>query len=135
MISIEIRPAAGGRDGYLRAEGHAETAGNGKDLICAAVSCLIGTLQANLELCWGVGVRSQKRAGFGDVRWFKTDRRGHGMHRANLAAGFAYNGLRALSEVYPGAVQVRWLPGGSDSRQELAAVHGKGNEDDDSRRD
>ena len=107
MISITITPAhiGNGNNGLYRASGHA---GEGRELICNAVSAIEECLAANLLNTWNV--RCERFAGKGsyELRWHKTDRHGKGLHRANLAAGFAYNGLKALAETYPNDIKVTW---------------------------
>ena len=43
------------------------------------------------------------------MSWNKSEKRSRGLDRANRAAGFAYNGLKALSEEYPDNVRVEWM--------------------------
>lgn len=105
MIRIEICPANGCSGGYYKAVGHAS---KGKELICNAVTVLEDCLMANLENVWNLRMRHIRANGAYTVRWNKTDRRGQGLQRANQAAGFVYNGLRALARAYPEEVKVEW---------------------------
>lgn len=105
MIIISITPAIGGSGGCYRAVGHA---GEGKDPICTAVTAIEECLAANLECTWNVRTRRSVGNGTYELRWDKTDRAGKGLPRANSAAGFAYNGLKALAQTYPEAVKVQW---------------------------
>ena len=41
-----------GDEMILRAEGHAEYAEKGKDIVCAAVSVLMQTLAYSVDACW-----------------------------------------------------------------------------------
>lgn len=105
MIVISITPAHGCDCGLYRAVGHA---GEGKDPVCTAVTAIEECLAANLESCWNIRCRRNAGKGAYELRWNKTDRHGKGLNRANQAAGFAYNGLKALSAQYPNAVQIVW---------------------------
>lgn len=105
MIEIEIYPAYHGSGGYLHAVGHA---GPGNDLICNAVSAIEDCFAANLANTWNLRVKRTVTKGSYLLRWNKSDRKGTGIRRANDAAGFAYNGLKALAAQYPDAVKVKW---------------------------
>lgn len=106
MIYIEICPAFRGSAGYYRADGHA-TAGK-KLEVCAAVTAIEECLAANLDNTWNIKATRTAREGFYVLSWRKTDRKGAGIRRSNDAAGFAYNGLRALERAYPDELRVRW---------------------------
>lgn len=105
MIEIEIMPAARGSDGHYIATGHA---GEGNDLVCNAVSVIEECLAANLDNTWNIRMTRRMANGKYELRWNKSDRKGAGIPRANLAAGFAYTGLKALAKSYPDIVTVKW---------------------------
>lgn len=105
MITISITPAYGSEGGMYRAVGHA---GEGKDMICNAVTAIEECLAANLANCWNIRYRRNAGKGTYELRWNKSDRQGKGLNRANQAAGFAYNGLKALAAQYPDTVNVQW---------------------------
>ena len=106
MIRIEIMPAARGNSGYYKAEGHAAP---GKELaVCNAVTVIGNCLAANLKDAWHIHVSGKAEPGLMVIRWNKSDRKGVGLQRANLAAGFAYNGVKALAAQYPDEVKVVW---------------------------
>lgn len=107
MIQIVITPAHSGHGGLYRAIGHA---GEGEDRICTAVTAIEECLAANLENTWNVRYRRSAGKGTYELTWNKTDRPGKGIPRANQAAGFAYNGLKALAAQYPDVVHVQWKP-------------------------
>lgn len=106
MIRIEIRPAHYGQGGYLRGLGHAS---KGHELVCTAATAIEDCLAANLASCWNVRVRRRAESGRYELNWAKTDKQGRGMRRANDAAGFAYNGLKALAAQYPEDITVAWI--------------------------
>jgi uncharacterized protein YsxB (DUF464 family) len=103
MVIISITPAHGGQSGMYRAVGHA-----GTERICTAVTAIEECLAANLDNTWNIRCRRSVGDGSYELTWNKTDRSGKGLPRANLAAGFAYNGLKALAAEYPNAVRVQW---------------------------
>lgn len=105
MIRIEICPAYGGMAGYYRATGHA---GPGNERICTAVSAIEECLAANLGGVWNVKLRRTVNDGRYALSWNKSDHKGAGLQRANQAAGFAYNGLKALAKTYPDVLEVKW---------------------------
>ena len=105
MIRIEICHAHGGIGGYYHSVGHA---GAGNEKICLAVTAIEECLAANLEGTWNVRTRRTAESGTYSLWWNKTDRYGKGLPRANSAAGFAYNGLKALARQYPEIVKVEW---------------------------
>lgn len=108
MINIEIRPAYGATPGRLIAEGHA---GPTPDLVCCAAGAMIGCLQANLERCFGISCKAENREGYGKILWSRQRKAKQGaLDRANRCAGYAYNGLKALAEAHPKALQVCWKP-------------------------
>lgn len=110
MVHIEIKPCRGAIAGSLIATGHADTDEAGKDLVCCAITTLCDCLVANLRTCWGVSHRRNARKGSLSVVWRSNDRNDrYGIERANSAAGFAYNGFRALAKQYPLALEVRWV--------------------------
>lgn len=104
MIHIEIRPAHGSTGGYITAKGHAST-----PLICNSVTAIVECMAANIAGCWDIKVRRRKESGNYDFAWMQTDRKSRGVERANKAASFAYNGLRALEDEYPGDLHVHWV--------------------------
>lgn len=105
MIEIEIMPAARGAGGSYVAIGHAE---KGRELVCNAVTVIEECLCANLDNTWNIRLTRRKTEGRYELRWNKSDRKGAGLPRANLAAGFAYTGLKALAAQYPDQVKVKW---------------------------
>lgn len=105
MIYIEICPAFRGSEGYYRADGHAS---KGKEAVCAAVTAIEECLAANLDNTWNIKATRTAREGSYALYWRKTDRKGAGIRRSNDAAGFAYNGLRALERAYPDELHVIW---------------------------
>lgn len=105
MIRIEICPSHRGSSGYYRSTGHA---GPGNELICNSVSSIEECLAANLLGTWNVKTVRKAENGNYILRWYQCDRKGQGIQRANTAAGFAYNGLRALANAYPGILEVTW---------------------------
>lgn len=113
MINIEIKPAAGQDSGQYRSFGHARDRN-----ICEAVTVIANCLAANLNNTWEVRVKGVEEDGRISLWWDKADRKGKGLPRANLAAGFAYTGLRALAKEYPDEVNVRWIRGGMKKGEE-----------------
>lgn len=103
MVDIIIKPAHGGQAGWLEATGHA-----GDDLLCNTITAICECLAVNVAQCWDVKLRRKDKPGDYGLVWFKSERKSRGMDRANRAAGFAYNGLKALSEEYPQALRVEW---------------------------
>lgn len=103
MVNIIITPAHSGEDGSLRATGHA-----GNDLLCNTITAICECLAVNLDQCWDVRLRRRDKPGCYELVWNKEKRTSRGLDRANRAAGFAYNGLLALSREYPKALQVQW---------------------------
>ncbi len=104
MTHIEIKTAYGREDGYLRAKGHA-----GNNEVCTAITAIVECLAVNLDLCWDVRLLRKSNSGDYELRWRKTKRASCGIERANRAAGFAYNGLKALEKAYPQALSVTWI--------------------------
>ena len=112
MIQVEIR------EGYknttkpwrITASGHADYAEEGKDIICAAVSTLIGTLA--LQMCeWetsGKVVDTEYHiGGKGDSMltfWARDD-------GIDYVIDYLYTGLKALSHDYPWNVRVKRVSG------------------------
>lgn len=105
MIEIEIRPAYRGSGGCYRSMGHAS---KGKELVCNSVTAIENCLAANLKDAWNIRADGKAEPGLCVIRWNKSDRKGAGLQRANLAAGFAYNGLKELAKKYPDEVKVMW---------------------------
>ena len=105
MIEIKIMPAVHGQSGWYRSIGHAE----GLTQVCTAVTSIEECLAANLETSWGLRVTRKAVKGRYELNWNKSDRKGWGLDRANRAAGFAYNGLKALAKQYPEHVTVEWM--------------------------
>lgn len=103
MVNIIITPAHSGEDGSLLAIGHA-----GNDLMCNTITAICECLAVNLDQCWDVRLRRRNKPGNYELTWNKDKRHSRGLDRANRAAGFAYNGLKALAAEYPDHVQVRW---------------------------
>lgn len=106
MVKIQIEPAHGGNSGYLKANGHA-----GSDLLCNTITAICECLAVNLKDCWDVKLLRRDQPGDYSLRWSQTARRSKGIDRANQAAGFAYNGLKALEAEYPQALEVEWKKG------------------------
>jgi uncharacterized protein YsxB (DUF464 family) len=104
MVNIKIRPAHAGQGGWLTAKGHA-----GNDLLCNTVTAICECLAVNLAQCWDVRLTRNDTPGSYRLGWNKSEKRSRGIDRANRAAGFAYNGLRALAVEYPNNVSVEWL--------------------------
>ena len=104
MVDIRIKPSHNNQAGFLSARGHA-----GDNLLCNTVTAIVECLAVNLEQCWDVRLRRQDNSGDYELRWEKSERKSRGIDRANRAAGFAYNGLKALSEEYPQALSVTWI--------------------------
>lgn len=104
MVNIKIKPAHGGQGGWMTATGHA-----GTDLLCNTVTAICECLAVNLEQCWDVRLTRNDTPGNYRLGWSKSERRSRGNDRANRAAGFAYNGLKALAEAYPKNVRVEWI--------------------------
>lgn len=104
MVDIKIKPAHYGRGGRLTATGHA-----GNDLLCNTITAICECLAANLEQCWDVRFRRRDKAGDYELTWDKAKPHSKGIDRANRAAGFAYNGLKALAATYPQALKVEWI--------------------------
>lgn len=115
MIHIEILPAYGAQNGYYRATGHAA---EGKEQICTAVTAIEECLAANLENVWNLRLERKAEKGRYTLRWWKSDRQGKGIPRANSAAGFAYTGLRALAKTYPDELKVEWKRPEIEKRRE-----------------
>lgn len=105
MIRIEIMPSARGQGGYYSATGHAEP---GKEAVCTAVTAIEECLAANLDNTWHINVHRTAAKGNYFLRWTKSDKNHEGLRRANLAAGFAYTGLKRLAREYPDVVKVEW---------------------------
>ena len=112
MTIIEIKTAHGRDNGYLLAKGHA---GN-KD-VCTAITAIVECLAVNLDLCWDVRLMRRNNSGDYELRWRRTKRARCGIERANQAAGFAYNGLKALAKAYPQALSVTWIRDQSGGKQ------------------
>ena len=111
MIDIEIRPAFGMTPGRLVATGHAMTAEPGKDLVCCAVTTMIGALQSNLDRCYGVTYKAESKEGYGKLIWGRGRKgKGGALNRANTIAGFVYNTLKDLEKEHPKALRVCWQP-------------------------
>ena len=106
MINIEIKPAVGQDGGWYRATGHAA---KGHEAVCEAVTVIANCLAANLQNTWDVRSDGTAEDGRCSIWWARSDRKGRGLARANLAAGFAYTGLRALAREYPEDVTVKWI--------------------------
>jgi uncharacterized protein YsxB (DUF464 family) len=104
MVRIRINPAHGSQGGWLTASGHA-----GNDLVCNSVTAICECLAVNLSQCWDVRLIRRDTPGDYHLSWNKSEKRSRGLDRANRAAGFAYNGLKALSEEYPDNVRVEWM--------------------------
>ena len=115
MIEIEIRPACGVHGGLYRSVGHAE---KGMEKVCTAVTAIADCLGANLDNTWNIKATRKAEKGLVELRWHKTDRKGQGLPRANLAAGFAYTGLKELAVKYPGSVLVIWRQNHMERREE-----------------
>lgn len=109
MIRIEITPAIRGRAGSYKATGHA---GPMTDTTCAkvctAVTAIEECLAANLLNMFNIRATRRTEGGRYELRWNKSDKQGRGIRRSNDAAGFAYNGLKALAAAYPDKLQVEW---------------------------
>ena len=105
MVHIDISPAYGGRCGCYHAMGHAK---KGHEAVCTAITALSECLAANLANTWNIKMERVVASGVCTLRWHKTDKYGKGLNRANTAAGFAYTGLKALSQAWPEDVEVKW---------------------------
>ena len=109
MIRIEIEPAFSGKPGLYRATGHAGPMTDPTFAkLCTAVTAIEECLAANLLNIFDIRATRRAASGRYELRWNKSDRKGRGIRRSNDAAGFAYNGLRALAEAYPDRIQVEW---------------------------
>lgn len=105
MIKIEIKPATRTNPGVLRVTGHGSTVD-----LCNAVTALYEGLAANLDNCWDIRVRRRAIPGDAELMWYKTDKAGRGVSRANSAAGFVYVALKALALAWPEVEVTRLQP-------------------------
>lgn len=78
----------------LEAAGHAGSAPKGEDLVCAAFSMLVFTLEANLRQIDPPGLEIISRPGEVKIRWEESK-------KAEEALRFTQNGVRLLAEKYP----------------------------------
>lgn len=107
MVQIKITPAARHASGTLTATGHALTAPEGRDLVCAAVTALVDGLAANLTDTHGITLQRRIDAERLQMRWTRTDS-GDGIHEANSAAWHFFRALKQMSRAYPEALTVEW---------------------------
>jgi uncharacterized protein YsxB (DUF464 family) len=123
MVNIIITPAHSGQDGSLQATGHA-----GNDLLCNTITAICECLAVNLDQCWDVRLRRRDNPGDYELIWNKDKRTSRGLERANRAAGFAYNGLKALAQAYPEALKVQWnrvMAGRERADKQCLSLHGR----------
>lgn len=104
MVRIQIKPAHGGASGYLMARGHA-----GNTLLCNTITAIVECMAVNIYGCWDVRLRRKDESGDYDLRWERECKNSRGIERANRAAGFAYNGLKALADEHPENIKVEWI--------------------------
>jgi len=98
---IEIE-AALDPDGVLRAckaSGHAKAGKEGTDIVCAAVSFLLGTAFKTISGRKGISVRGDapEKGQF----WLEADYEAEGKEFLSTAGIFLLEGLKSISQEYP----------------------------------
>lgn len=99
--------------GKISAQGHAgeQYGAPGENLLCCAVTTLIGAMDVNFEGLDGIEVTGHAQSGDVLLEWKRSG--GAGMKLANQYAGFFAKAMLALAENYPEEIKLE-MNGGTE---------------------
>lgn len=69
MLDVTFRKDSRNRLSSVFADGHADTAVHGEDIVCAAVSAILQAARLGLEEHAGIALQVEQRPGRLDMRW------------------------------------------------------------------
>ena len=98
MVEVVFHRDSRGRLSSIFADGHAEFAGQGEDVVCAAVSAILQAARLGLEEYAGIALEARQRHGRFTLSWPPEDRDDE---RVRAIAATAELSIRRIAEQFP----------------------------------
>jgi len=112
LIRVRVFRAASGLWSGFEVAGHAQTAPKGEDLVCSGVSAIVEAIAFGLERHLDVPTDVRQASGELVFRFPVELTSEKELHASQVLLETLFLSLQALSETYPGIIEVKEAPEG-----------------------